>query len=66
MKNFFLIIFQLSISISFGQNSELFLGQKVDTEQDITKSLIMVDSSQLSPKREKKINNINYTYATDS
>lgn len=48
------------------EGAKLFLGQKVDSEQDITKSLIMVDSSQLSPKREKKINNINYTYATDS
>lgn len=66
MKNFFLTIFLLSVFISTGQNSKIFLGQKVDDEQDITKSVIMVDSSQLLPKREKKINNISYVYATDN
>lgn len=66
MKNICVLQFLFCTLFSFGQETKLYLGQKIEQNQ-LSSSVfpgILVNSSQFLPKKDTILNNIHYTYAT--
>lgn len=66
MKKICILQFLFYTLFSFGQETKLYLGQKIKQNQlfPTVSSGILVNSSQFLPKKDTILNNIRYTYAT--